>query len=386
MTSQTIAADTDASGTDATGTLVASRFSDTDEFMRASFPNLMRTLGALSKNPTAIVQQLIEHRLALPYSATLAGQSNAAAMPANASTALLKLASQLQDKHQPSANESILADILSALNCAGVAALVVKGAAYGRAFYPDPALRRSTDHDLLVAPERRIAAHDALSAFGFRATSANVFQTICGQASYRKIVSGKTVEIDLHWELGNNFALYQKFDFQSLFDSAVKVDFGCFHALRMNDCFCALHCALNYCSDHPAQRSYLALLDLALITRGFSQLQQQQLVALASTTQTLAVLQFALSEAEKLFGMALLSEPLGKFNAEDPLLHALECRFKSSELWWPIITPRPIVAKFKFLWFQAFPPKAYMQARYPVKRSLFSLHFKRLLYGLKSLR
>ena len=376
MTSQNLTAGTDQ----------ASRFSSTNDFLRTTLPNLMRTLGALSNDPSVIVQHLIEHRLALPYSAALTARANTNALPANSATALLKLAAQLQDKHQPGAHESILADTLIALKSAGVATLVVKGAAYGRAFYPDATLRRSTDHDILVAPECRKVAHDALCASGFKATSANVFQSICGQASYRKKVLGKTAEIDLHWELGNNFALYQKFDFQTLVCSAVEVEFGSFRALRMDDSYCALHCALNYCSDHPAQRSYLALLDLALITREFSQIQQQQLLALAVRTKTLAVLQFALIEAEKLFGIALLQAPLARLNADDPLLRALEGRFKSSELWWPITTPRPLAAKLKFLWFLALPPKAYMQARYSSKSTLLNLHLRRLMSAIKSLR
>jgi hypothetical protein len=364
---------------------VALRLSETFNFMRTSLPNLMRTLGAVSDNPSALVQQLIEHRLALPLSAAMAAQASNAAMPASASTAILKLASDLQDKHQPSASESHLADTLIALEAAGVATLVIKGLAYGRAFYPDPSLRRSTDHDILVAPESRIAAHDALCALGFRATSANVFQSICGQASYRKNILDKAVEIDLHWELGNNFALHQKFDFETLMSSAVAVEIGSYRAMRMNDLFCALHCALNYCSDHPAQRSYLALLDLALITRGFTHTQQQQLLALANSTQTLAVLQFAFIEAEKLFGVQLLTAQPVAFCAEDPLLRALESRFNSSALWWPITTPRPQSAKLKFIWFQALPPKAYMQARYKSKNTLLNLHFKRWRYAINSL-
>jgi len=370
-----------------------SRVSGAYEFLRASLPNVMRKLSELGNsadvlslgvnNPSVIVQKLVEHRLALPYSAALVDRPG---LPASASTALLKLASQLQDKHQPSVNEGILADILATLNSAGVATIIVKGAAHGRAFYPDPLLRRSSDHDILVAPECRKAAHDALCAFGFMPTSAKVFQSTCGQASYLKKILGRTAEIDLHWELGNNFAVYQKFKFQTLIDNAVKVNFGTFHALRMNDYYCALHCALNYCSDHPSQRTYLALLDLALITRGFSQIQQQHLVALAKGTQTLAVLQFALIEAEKIFGLTLLQVPLGTFLADDPLLRALEGHCESSELWWRITSPRPLIAKLKYLWFQALPPKAYMQARYSSKSNVLKLHFKRLLYALKSMR
>lgn len=362
------------------------------EFLRASLPNVMRKLAELgnstdvlslgANNPSVIVQQLVEHRLALPFYAALENL----AMPASTSTSLLKLASQLQDKRQPRANEAILVDVLEKLNSAGVATIIVKGAAHGRAFYPDPLLRRSSDHDILVAPELRKTAHDALCAFGFKATSAKVFQSTCGQASYCKTILGSKVEIDLHWELGNNFAVFQKFEFQTLIDSAVKVNFGTFHALRMNDNFCALHCALNYCSDHPTQRTYLALLDLALITRGFSQTQQQQLIALAKKTKVFAVLQFALIEAEKLFGFPLLQLSLGTLLADDPLLRALEGHPESSELWWRMTSPRPLIAKLKYLWFQALPPKAYMQARYSSTSNVLNLHFKRLIHAIKSIR
>ena len=358
------------------------------EFLCASLPNVLSNLGKLgntsdSVNSQAIVQQLIEHRLALPYYDVLAHWPYNRPTPTNASIGLLKLAAQLQHKHQPGVNEAILADVLLTLNTAGVATLIIKGIAHGRAFYPAPKLRRSTDHDILVAPEHRKLAHDALCASGFKATSARVFHANCGQASYRKSAFGKQIEIDLHWELGNNFALYQKFDFQSLINEAIKVDLGTFQALRMSDYNCALHCALNYCSDHPTQRSYLALLDLALITCQFTQNQKTQLVALANKTQTFAVLQFALIAAEKLFGFKLLQLPVETLFNNDPLLRALEDHSKSSEVWWRITSPRPIFAKIKYLWFQALPPKSYMQARYVSKSSVLILYFKRLIYAIR---
>ena len=100
----------------------------------------------------------------------------------------------------------------------------------------------------------------------------------------------------------------------------------------------------------------------------------------------LAVLQFALIEAEKIFGIALLQLPLAPFVADDPLLRALECRAKREDIWWPMTAPRPLGAKLKFLWFLALPPKAYMYARYNTQNALLSLYFKRLLHAIRGTR
>jgi hypothetical protein len=358
--------------------------------LRQFWPHLSAHLHSHSTQASEIVQQLIEHRLALPFHAALSApksspelaHSGTESTKAKQDQALLSLAARLQDRLQPPAEAQVLADALSTLGAAGVLTLVMKGLAYSHAFYPQPHSRRSTDHDILVAPEQRKKAHHALLAMGFQAHSAQVFQSICGQASYRKKTLAKPVEIDLHWELGNNFALYQRFDFAELHASAVAVNMGAFSCARPNDFFCAIHCALNYCSDPKPQRSYLALLDLALITHPFGTAQWRQLLALAEKTQTRHVLGVALAEAKNLFGVNSV-----EFSADpnDPLLRALDARFTTSELWWPMRTPRPFAAKLQFLLRQALPPSEYMQARYGQHAPVAVLHLRRIFSALRSL-
>ncbi len=381
--------------------------------------SLFRAFDHAQVPASEIVQQLIEHRLALPFHAAVgvesrrtgdtaghprrtgdtAGQPRRTgdtandSKPLSAQAPLIALAAKLQSKAQPMADVSALSAVLAALKKAGINALLLKGAAYAAAFYPEPNARRNTDHDILVAPKMRKNAHAILIAMGFRAATAQVFQSICGQANYRLHTSATVtpVEIDLHWELGNNFALYQCFDFAQLHASSVEVLIADIHVLRPNDLVCALHCALNYLSDHPQQRSYLALLDLMLIAHDFSAIQQRQLLALARTTKTLGALQFALLELKKVFGVDLL----GGIGAgddwisdirNDALFTALESRFQGSEFWWPMTTPRAISAKLHFLYRQLLPPSDYMRARYAGSQSIVKLHFKRLLNAIQPLR
>jgi hypothetical protein len=344
--------------------------------------SLFRTFDQAQVPPSEIVQQLIEHRLALPFHAAAMGMN-----PHSAHVPLMALAAKLQNRAQPVANVQALAAVLTALEMAGIQALALKGAAYAAAFYPEPSSRRNTDHDILVAPNMRKHAHAILLTMGFHAANAQVFQNICGQANYRLVTSSvaQPVEIDLHWELGNNFALYQCFDFADLHASAVEVLIDDVRCLRPNDLVCALHCALNYLSDHPQQRSYLALLDLMLIAHDFSAMQQRQLLALARATKTIGALQFAVIELKTVFLVSLLDEIGDDWLHDiqtDPLLNALENRFQGSEFWWPMTTPRSIWAKLHFLYRQLLPPGDYMRARYADSQWIIKLHFKRLLNAI----
>jgi Uncharacterised nucleotidyltransferase len=364
--------------------------------LRQFWPQLVNNLHSQSVQPSDIIQRLIEHRLALPF----AGALDASTVAPN--KALLSLAASLQSRQQPIADAQALREVLGAFQEAEIPVLVIKGLAYGYAFYADPLSRRSTDHDLLVAPESRLRAHKILLEMGFKADSSRVFHSICGQASYRKHVSpiwrhhGKEaaaaspVEIDLHWELGNNFALYRRFAFAELYAGASTVSIGSgaggFDCKRPNDFFCAIHCALSFCSDSPTQRSYLALLDLALITQSFTTEEFQQLLLIAQLSQSKHVLCWALEQAKRLFGLdnAELS-----FDPKDPLLFALENRFKSgrtsdtanesTSLWWPLRTPRSLRAKLHYLLAQALPPSAYMRARYGADSAVGVLHWRRIV-------
>ncbi len=68
--------------------------------------------------------------------------------------------------------EKALGRVLTALSAAGVSAIVLKGAALARTFYPHPALRPYRDLDVLVREEDWVAVREALVSLGYQAIQA----------------------------------------------------------------------------------------------------------------------------------------------------------------------------------------------------------------------
>lgn len=350
------------------------------QFLLRTGPHMLAQLGAIAPEPGALIQQLLEHRLALPFAGAL--QDLSTTPLTQGQSALLRLAAQLQSRHHNSAPAKALIEVCDGLRAQGIPNLVLKGAAHAYSFYPDATQRQNTDHDVLVAPEQRKRAHQVLLDLGFQAQSAQVFQVICGQASYRRVRTDSAVEIDLHWELGSNFALYGRFDFQALLAEAQSFTIGHTPLLRLSNRWCAIHSALSYCSDHPRQRSFLALLDLALIAQRLNAFEKQNVCVLAERSRTWGVLHFANAQAQTLFGEELFPELARAKLEKDPLFEALWHRFEHSGFWWPLRTPRPLLAKLEFLWRQALPPRDYMFARYGRQQSLSTLHLRRCLSAI----
>ncbi|MEM9150760.1 MAG: nucleotidyltransferase family protein [Cyanobacteria bacterium P01_F01_bin.3] len=85
--------------------------------------------------------------------------------------------------------------VREALDSAGVTHVVLKGAHTREVYYTNPALRPATDIDVLVRPEEKLAAIQALQTEGFcfRGNPA----TISHEAS---LLKGYT-SIDLHWDI-----------------------------------------------------------------------------------------------------------------------------------------------------------------------------------------
>jgi hypothetical protein len=82
-----------------------------------------------------------------------------------------------------------------AFHAAAIPYVVLKGAHVRECVYPDPALRRAGDVDLLVAPDDRRRAACALAYAGYtlHANAANI--------SHEATFSEGLVDIDLHWHM-----------------------------------------------------------------------------------------------------------------------------------------------------------------------------------------
>jgi hypothetical protein len=77
----------------------------------------------------------------------------------------------------------------------GIAYAAIKGSAVRELVYNDPALRPAADLDLLVSPEHRLAAAEALVAAGFQ------YHPQAATASHEASFSRGEAHIDLHWNI-----------------------------------------------------------------------------------------------------------------------------------------------------------------------------------------
>lgn len=105
-----------------------------------------------------------------------------------------------------------LADVHRALAAKKIPFAVLKGPPLARALYGDGALRTSVDVDVLVAPEHRDRALDALQAVGFRVRGSALQQAAVKRGHFH-IVLDATVKnrviLELHWALVDRANLYR---------------------------------------------------------------------------------------------------------------------------------------------------------------------------------
>jgi hypothetical protein len=98
--------------------------------------------------------------------------------------------------------------VTDALKDAGIPAILLKGHALARTVYPDPALRQSSDIDLLVQPHNIPAAEVVLEKLGY-VCSARLFR-ISQDEYHHETYSppGKGLPIELHWVTDNAYDLF----------------------------------------------------------------------------------------------------------------------------------------------------------------------------------
>jgi hypothetical protein len=98
-----------------------------------------------------------------------------------------------------------LRQVLAALAAAGVAAVAFKGPGLAARIYPQPALRRFRDLDLLIRPAEREAALAALAALGYRSDVGDL--TPWARQAYHRyngqdiLFAPGRVPIEPHWAL-----------------------------------------------------------------------------------------------------------------------------------------------------------------------------------------
>lgn len=179
-----------------------------------------------------------------------------------------------------------LARLLGAFGAAGIPVLLLKGAAFAYALYPEPWLRPRQDTDLLVSPDRVVESGDLLERTGYQPDRAMGGELVSHQRNYvRRDTLYARHDCDLHWKPLNPVALADLLSFDDLLRDGYPVPLGDGHVARMAKPVHALLLAcLHRASHHYDSGDLLWLHDIHLLAERLSALDHTELIELARRT------------------------------------------------------------------------------------------------------
>ena len=164
--------------------------------------------------------------------------------------------------------EKQLREIVAAFNDEGVRILVLKGPALGRTAYSDPALRPSSDLDLLVRPDDMVQSCAILEDLGYKC-EARLFdadETLYKDEKFVHLDNPRNYRaIELHWQLHTFLGISQEARTEELFHRAIKVetDSFSFEALDPVDSF--IHKAINNAYGHDEEMRLIWAYDIKML-------------------------------------------------------------------------------------------------------------------------
>ena len=328
------------------------------------------------------INHLLQHRLA-----TLAEYSAQAAPELANVRGYFTVAAKIEQSSRLLTPKS-LQDIEAIVERLAIPTLVLKGFAYTHDLYPEPRLRLHSDVDLLVAPEHRFIAHQALIAMGFQCAAMSVFHNNTSEALYlgKAAGDGASLAIDLHWQLSASYALYGRFDFDRLLAGAQKFDYS--SLLKLGPVDALIHSTVHYLSDAAAERSDVSLLDTALLFLALDATEHEQLLSTAKSMEVGAIVSLVLQTSNARFGYSVPRDLLKQLESDPAgrrLRQLILNRHRHPFVLWPFFSGWPWHQAIRFTCVQIFPPRAYMDARYGLQSSLLHRHLLRSFRGLKRL-
>ena len=153
----------------------------------------------------------------------------------------------------------------------GVSAVIFKGGAWAHTDYPEPWCRPSIDLDLLVSPEDRLRAFDAITRLGYRRVGRIPGEFVNGQEVFeRPIVTGTTMALDLHWHVSNRLWMRRLLPTSDLISRSVPAPFAGETARRVCDDDGMLIACLHPFAHHARHTLMKWWLDTALLSRRLS--------------------------------------------------------------------------------------------------------------------
>jgi hypothetical protein len=294
-----------------------------------------------------------------------------------------------EQSHRP-----VIANLIEALAAAGIRAILTKGTALAYSVYPDPALRRRGDTDILIPHSSRGAAREVLRDCGFRPlgdTKAFQEDWIADSAL------GFVPAVDVHWRINASAAVSQALEGGLQLDETVALDRLGPHALGLGPIDNLILIAINR-SAH-GQFGYnvgderlfetdrlIWALDAHLLVANFSDDDWDNLAQRAARTGTAAMVAGILALTTRVLGTAVpqaVTAALREATAD----HGLGAYFGSSSHLWRLQRDLAACAslgdKARVLRYVVFPSADFLQSRYPDAQHWprTALHARRMVEG-----
>ena len=208
--------------------------------------------------------------------------------------------------------EKQLREITAAFQTEGVRLLILKGPAFGRTAYPDPALRPGSDLDLLVHPEDFIQSRNIMERIGYTCASRlfEVFRDYSCEENFSSHTHPREMlPICFHWALhlfpeensGNNV--------QELLRNATEVEAGDLRFLVANPVDALIHAAAHMIIHHSQDIRLIWIYDIALLAQALKAPADWKILQERSVNWGARIsVEYALNLAQILTGLQLPAE------------------------------------------------------------------------------
>lgn len=279
--------------------------------------------------------------------------------------------------------ERQITEILQAFQEEGVQALVLRGPALARSVYPDPALRPSSDLDLLVEPEQVVQARRILEkldyqCLGSRFEAAGDF--FREEEFVHRANPGQNLPVDLHWihwELHPFLTSRQKVKISDLFhrEHQISTPHLTFQTLEPVDAL--IHAAIHLMWIHSRDIRLIWIYDITLLANQLRVPEDWELLLERSVEwRARLALEKSLRMAQLWFAFALPKGFLDFTLWPKPTKQELEAWSQSTKQHWMAILvrrylrkPSDLLKSVRALFFVLFPHPKIVRYCYPTRHN-----------------
>ena len=260
-----------------------------------------------------------------------------------------------------------LTRVLRALEDAGAAPVVFKGAALAHTHYPESWRRPRYDADLLIAPESRVPVFAILRSLGYEQRVFVSGDLVMYQAPFERVDHlGIEHALDIHWRIANPQVVSQVLTHDELLERSVTVRVQNAPMRVLSSVDALLVACVHRVAHHPDFEKPIWIQDIHLLATGLEPEEWRTFVERAVSRSIRAICLDGLRQAQARFQTAIPLEVLESLGprTKEPSAIFLRSRLRPVDrLLSDCRALRPVAAA-RLVQEHLFPPAAYMQASY----------------------